>query len=319
MKNNMNTGELVINYLASCGKSEVKTIELLKAVAPGCERENAIDEAFGRILPVLTNLESEGLVRLSNEPDPSSDLIPRLIHVLPKMKKPADKLMQDNGIGGKAGSSRKSRPETGGNPEAEPAKGSHSGRERKEDAVMSRFHTFVDLMEKKGKQVRIGGEWNRLIATIIYHDIDKETGFESCVDAFINGLIWQAHRKQKGDGEPVTEEEKAEPQIRPELLSQIDEIVRSNEQLNGELKGRKNRHKKSEDDAPLTRLERSEIRNFMRCLNSERDEIQPGKLWQQAVSRFFSESLGNLPVYDACREAFRAGVIFQMHRKKLEG
>ena len=36
------------------------------------------------------------------------------------------------------------------------------------------------------------------------------------------------------------------------------------------------------------------------------------------MSMFFNRLLENVPVYEACREAFRAGIIFQTHRKKLE-
>ena len=322
MKKNMNTGELVINYLASCGKSEIETMELLKAVAPGCERENAVDEAFGRILPVLTNLESEGLVRLSTEPDPSSGLIPRLIHVLPRMKKPADRLMHDKGSGGKAAGGRKSGSEAGGKPATEGVKGngSRKARECKEDAISARFNEFADLFEKKRKLVHVRGEWNRLVSSMAYSDIQEETGFNACVKAFVNGLIWQRRQDQMGPvNGPLGKQEKAEVQIRPELLGQIEEIVKADEEKKGALKaGRKKRGLTGGADAPLVRLDRDEIRDFMRCLHNMRDEVQPGRTWRSAVSRFLAELLEHMPVYEACMESFRAGIVWQAHRKKLE-
>ena len=320
MKKNINTGELVINYLASCGKEEVDTLELLKAVAPGCRSGEDMDKAFGSILPVLTNLQSGGLVRLSTEAIPSTGFVPKLIHILPRMKKAADRLMQGEISGGKAGGSPKGRTETGEKPAAEAAQGSHSGRERREDVISARFNAFADLFEKKSKLIRIRGEWNRLIASIVYSDIEEETGFRACVKAFVNGLIWQRRQEQIGPGnEPDGKQTQAEPQIRPELLSLIDEIVQADEEKNGALKGsRKNRRIVGAADAPLVRLDRDEIRDFMRCLHNLRDEIQPGRLWQDAVSRFLTELLQRLPVYEACMESFRAGVIWQAHRKKLE-
>ena len=323
MKKNMNTGELVINYLASCGKSEIETMELLKAVAPGCERGNAVDEAFGRRLPVLTNLESEGLVRLSTEPDPSSGLIPRLIHVLPKMKKPADKLMRDKGSGGKVVGGRKSGSEAGGKPATEGVKGngSRKARECNEDAISARLNEFADLFEKKRKLVRVRGEWNRLVSSMVYSDIQEETGFNACVKAFVNGLIWQRRQDQMGSGSaPVGKQEDAEVQLRPELLSQIEEIIKADEEKKGALKaGRKKRGLTGGADAPLVRLDRDDIRDFMRCLHNMRDEVQPGRLWRSAVSRFLAELLEHMPVYEACMKAFMAGIIWEMHRKKLEG
>jgi len=321
MKKNINIGELVINYLATCGKSEVKTMELLKAVAPGCEGEDAMDEAFDRILPVLTNLESGGLVRLSTEPAPSTGLIPRLIHVLPKMKKAADRLMQDKNSGGKTSGSRKGRPETGEKPTAEGGGEGRGRKGRKEDAISARFHAFADLFEKKRKLICIKGEWNRLISSMIYSDIEEETGFQACVTAFVNGLIWQRRQEQIGPGnEPVEKQETTEPQLRPELLGQIEEIIKGDEEKNGLLKrARKNSRGSHDADAPLVRLKREDIRDYTRCLHNMRDEIQPGRLWRDAVSRFLAELLEHMPVYESCMEAFRAGIIWQMHRKKLEG
>jgi hypothetical protein len=311
MKRDIETGERVIDFLASYGRGEVEMEDLFAAVLDGYSQGDDLNQAYCEVKAVLKALAIGDMVRLSLETIPPGACVPRFIYVQPEMRKAAGGPVAGRGDSAAADSGRKPPAQVS------PQKEKKGGR-RKEDAVTSRFHTFVDLVEKKGKQARIGGEWNRLVSTIIYHDMDRETGFQSCVDAFINGLIWQAHRKQAGGSEPVTEKAGPDPQICPELLGQIDDIVRSNEQLNGELKGKKNRRRRSEADAPLTGLERSEIRDFMRCLNRERDEIQPGRLWQLAVSKFLSELVDNLPVYNACREAFRAGVVFQMHRKKLE-
>jgi len=306
MKKNNNTGVLVINYLASCGKEEVDTLDLLKAVAPGCRNGEEMEKAFGSILPVLANLESGGLVKLSTEAIASTGFVPKVIHILPKMKKTADRLMQDkSGEANAAGEGEKKR----------------GGSARRQNAIDDRFNAFADLFEKKRKLVRIRGEWNRLISSIAYSDISDETGFDACVKMFVNGLIWQKRREQAGPcNEPAGKHAKAEPEIRPELLKLIDEIVKASEDKDGALKeGRKSRRTAGDADAPLTRLDRDEIRDFIRSLHDMRDEVQPGRLWRDAVSRFMGELLQHMPVFEACLESFRAGIIWQMNRKKLEG
>jgi hypothetical protein len=315
MKKDINTGEKVINYLASCGKEEVDMLDLVEAVVPGCHEGEEMDEAFGSILPVLTNLQSGGLVRLSTEAIPSTGFVPKIIRILPKMKNAADRLMQDKNGAGQTGGSPGGQTGKAGKPAAE-----GGGRERKQDAISSRFHAFVDLFEKKRKLVRIKGEWNRLVSSMIYHDIEEETGFQACVKAFVNGLIWQKRLEQivPGSG-PADKQEKAETGLQPGLLSKIDEIIRVDEEKNGALKaGRKGRRAAVEADAPLVRLDRGEIKDFMHSIHNMREEIQPGRLWRDAVSRFIAEQLEHRPVYEACMESFRAGIIWQMNRKKLE-
>ena len=315
MKKNMNTGVLVINYLASCGKEEVDTLELLKAVAPGCRSGEDMDKAFGSILPVLTNLESGGLVRLSTEAIPSTGSVPKVIYILPKMKKTADRLLQD-----KAGPGREGSPETDGKAGAGEGGKKHGASRRRQDAIEDRYHIFADLFEKKRKLVRVHGEWNRLVASMVYMDIQEETGFDACVKMFVNGLIWQKCREQSGPGnEPAGKLEKPEPGIRPELQKLIDEIVKASEEKNGALKaGGKTRRGAGDADAPLAGLGCDEMRDFIQSLHDMRDEVQPGRLWRDAVSRFMGELLQNLPVFEACMESFRAGIIWQMNRKKLE-
>ena len=320
MKKNINTGVLVINYLASCGKEEVDTLELLKAVAPGCRSGEDMDKAFGSILPVLANLESGGLVRLSTEAIPSTGSVPKVIYILPRMKKTAERLLQDKTGAAKASLERKGSPETGGK-----AGSGEGGKKRavsrlRQDASEGRYHIFADLFEKKRKQVRVCGEWNRLVASMVYSDIQDEAGFDACVKMFVNGLIWQKRREQTGPrNEADGKTEKPEPGIRPELQRLIDEIIKSSEEKNGALKeGRKSRRSTGEADAPLARLGRDEIRDFMRSLHDMREEVQPGRLWRDAVSRFMGELLQNLPVFEACMESFRAGIIWQMNRQKLE-
>jgi hypothetical protein len=150
---------------------------------------------------------------------------------------------------------------------------------------------FADLFEKKRKTLRIRGEWNRLISSIAYSDIADETGFDACVKMFVNGLIWQKRREQSGAGnEADGRTGKAEPGIKPELLRLIDEIVRGSEEKNGALKDvRKGRRSGGGADAPLTRLDRDEIKDFIHSLHDMRDEVQPGRLWRGAVSRFMGE------------------------------
>jgi hypothetical protein len=321
MKKNINTGELVINYLASCGKAEVATLDLVKAVAPGCRSGEEMDKAFNMILPVLTNLASVGLVRLSTEAIPSTGSVPKVIHILPRMKKTADRLMQDKTSGAKASPGREGRAETGGKLEEGDGGKKRCGSARRQNAIDDRFNTFADLFEKKRKQVRIRGEWNRLISSIVYSDIGEETGFDACVKSFVNGLIWQKRREHTGPGnEPAGKSEKADPPMRPELLRLIDEIVKAEEARNGELKeARKGRRTRGDVDAPLVRLDRDEIRDFMHCLHEMRDGVQPGRTWRDAMSRFMGELLQHMPVYEACMESFRAGIVWQMNRKKLEG
>lgn len=321
MRKNINTGALVINYLASCGKTEVDTLDLLNAVAPGCRNEEDMDKAFGCILPVLTNLESGGLVKLSTEAIPSTGFVPKVIFILPRMKNTADRLMQD-----KAGGNG-SNVETKGNAKKGPRAAAGNGEKkcsavsRRRDAVGDMCNIFADLFEKKRKTLRIRGEWNRLISSIAYSDIADETGFDACVKMFVNGLIWQKRREQSGAGnEADGRTGKAEPGIKPELLRLIDEIVRGSEEKNGALKDvRKGRRSGGGADAPLTRLDRDEIKDFIHSLHDMRDEVQPGRLWRGAVSRFMGELLQHMPVYEACMESFRAGIIWQMNRKKLEG
>jgi hypothetical protein len=315
MKKNINTGEKVINYLASCGKEEVDMLDLVEAVVPGCHDGEEMDEAFGSILPVLTNLESGGLIRLSTEAIPSTGFVPRLISILPKMKNAADRLMQ-----GQTGGSSEGRPQKGGKAAAEIGEKVTGVRERRADAISSKFYAFAELFEKKRKMVRIRGEWNRLVSSMIYSDIEEETGFQACVKAFVNGLIWQRRIEQIGPGSgSADKQEKEEPRLQPGLLSKIDEIIRADEEKNGTLRaGRKGRRVAGEADAPLVRLDRGEIKDFMHCIHNMRDEIQPGRLWRDAVSRFIAEQLERMPVYEACMESFKAGIIWQMNRKKLE-
>jgi len=322
MKKNINTGVLVVNYLASCGKTEVATLDLVKAVMPGCRNEEDMDKAFGNILPVLTNLASGGLVKLSTEAIPSTGFVPKVIHILPKMKKAADRLTHGEISGGKDSDSAKGRPGKSGEPSAEAAKASRSlSSKRRQDAIDERYNVFADLFEKKRRLVRIRGEWNRLIASMVYQDIEEETGFNACVKSFVNGLIWEKRREHIGSrNEPAGKPEKADPPMRPELQRLIDEIVKAEETKNGPLKeGRKNRRIACDADASLVRLDRDEIRDFMHCVHNMRDDIQPDRVWRDAVSRFMGEMMQNLPVYEACMESFRAGIIWQMHRKKLEG
>jgi hypothetical protein len=195
------------------------------------------------------------------------------------------------------------------------------GSKRRQDAIDEKYQVFSDLFEKKGRLVRIRGEWQKLIASMVYFDLEEEAGFDACVRSFVNGLIWQNRRegilpRREAAGKP----EKADPPLRPEFIKLIDEIVTANEDKNGALKdGRKNRGNPGDADASLLRLSREEIRDFMRCIHTMRDSIQPTRLSWDAICKFMTELLWNLPVYEACMESFRAGVIFQMHRMKLEG
>jgi hypothetical protein len=155
---------------------------------------------------------------------------------------------------------------------------------------------------------------------MIYSDIEEETGFQACVKAFVNGLVWQRRLEQIGPGSgPADKQETADPRMQPGLLSKIDEIIRADEEKNGALKaGRKGRRAAVEADAPLVRLDRGEIKDYMSCIHNMREEVQPGRLWRDAVCRFIAEQLQQRPVYEACMESFKAGVIWQMNRKKLE-
>lgn len=321
MKKNVNTSELVINYLASCGKMEVATLDMVKAVVPGCQGEKDLDEAFECILPVLTNLESAGMVRLSAEVIESTGFVPKVIFILPRMKKTADRLIGGKNSGSQAGPGRKSSPEKGTKAAAGDGEGRPRGKAGKEDAVCARFNAFTDLFEKKRKLVRIRGEWQRLIASMVYSDIEEETGFNACVKSFVNGLIWQKRLEQtRPPNGPAVKAEADEPEMQPEIVRQIDEIIRASEEKNGALKeGRRGRRVTGDADAPLVRLDREEIRDYMRCLHNMRDGIQPGRLWRTAVSRFMNELLEHMPVYEACMESFRAGIVWEKNRKKLEG
>jgi len=314
MKRNINTGELIINYLASCQKEEVDTRALIKAVDPDCSNEEDMDKAFNTIMPVLTNLQTGGLVKLSTESLSETIFVPRVIHIMPKMKKTADRLMQDKAGGAKDGLKAKGRPQT-----KAAAKG--GGSKRRQDAVDEMHLLFADLFEKKGRLVRIRGEWQRLIASMCYQDIEEETGFDACTRSFVNGLIWQNRRegilpRREAAGKP----EKADPSLRPEFKKLIDEIVKADEDKNGALKeGSKYRGNPGDADASLLRLDRDEISDFMRCIHQMRDGIHPGRLWRDAISKFVTETLQYMPVYEACMRCFRAGILFQMNRIKLEG
>ncbi len=321
MKKNINTGALVINYLASCGKTEVAILDLLEAVAPGCRNGKDMDMAFGSIVPVLTNLESGGLVKLSTEAIPSTGFVPKVIYILPRMKNTADRLMQDRPGGNGSNVETKGGPEKGEKAPAGAGEKKRGAVSRRRDAAGDMCNIFADLFEKKRKALRIRGEWNRLISSMAYSDIADETGFDACVKMFVNGLIWQKRREQGGTGnEADGRTEKPAPGIRPELLRLIDEIVRGSEEKYGELKeGRKKRRDGGSADAPLTRLDHDEMRDFIRSLHDMREEVQPGRLWRDAVSRFLGGLLQHMPVHEACMESFHAGIIWQMNRKKLEG
>jgi hypothetical protein len=316
MGKNTKIGAMVINYLATCGKTRVGTVELLKAVAPGCLRMNKLDKAFSMIEPVLVSLASEGLVRLSAEVDPSTGMVPLVIHILPRMKKPAERLMQPGNAPGKESGERKEQSGTGEKPVPE----ARRGKAGREDAVRVRYEAFEALFERKKKVVRLRGEWCRFVSAMIYQDIEEQVSFQACVIAFINGMIWQKRQEQQGQVKPhMEEEDKPEPEMQPALLSQIDEIVRADEEKNGILKAARRKSRGAQDaDAPLLRLSQEEIRDYMRSLHRTREEIQPGNLWRDAMSMFLGGLLQQLPVYEACMEAFKAGIIWQMHRNKLE-
>ena len=196
-----------------------------------------------------------------------------------------------------------------------------SGSKRRQDAIDEKYQAFSDLFEKKGRLVRIRGEWQRLIASMCYQDIEEETGFDACTRSFVNGLIWQNRRegilpRREAAGKP----EKADPSLRPEFKKLIDEIVKADEDKNGALKeGSKYRGNPGDADASLLRLDRDEISDFMRCIHQMRDGIHPGRLWRDAISKFVTETLQYMPVYEACMRCFRAGILFQMNRIKLEG
>ncbi|MCX6001333.1 MAG: hypothetical protein NTY79_02170, partial [Chloroflexi bacterium] len=107
--------------------------------------------------------------------------------------------------------------------------------------------------------------------------------------------------------------------MRPELQKQIEEIIEINEKRNGDLKKHKKvRGLQQEPDAPVKRLDRCEMKDFMNFLHQHRQDIQPGRVWRETMCQFFSEQANNLPVFEACMECFRAGVIWQMNRRKLE-
>jgi len=72
-------------------------------------------------------------------------------------------------------------------------------------------------------------------------------------------------------------------------------------------------------EASLLCLDRADIRDFMHCVSQMAEDIEPGRKWRQAMSRFMGELLRHMPVFNACMEAFRAGIIWEMHREYLEG
>lgn len=320
MKKNLDAGVLVINYLASCGKTVVATLDLVKAVVPGCRSGEEMEEAFGIILPVLSNLESGGLVKLSSEAIPSTGFVPKAIHILPGMKKTADRLMQDKAGGTGAATAGRGRAGGAAKGTAGGGKAKRGPGTRRKEAADGLYNVFVDLFQKKRKQVRIRGEWQRLISSLIWSDMEDETGFEACVKSFVNGMIWEKLRENAGPrkghgGQP----EKAGPGMRPELQRVIEAIVKDEEERNGALKeGRKPRRTVSEADAPLTALGRDEIKDFIHCLHTMRDGVQPGRAWRDAMSRFMSELIQHIPVYEACMESFRAGIVWQSNRARLE-
>lgn len=309
--------ERIINYLASCGRQEVAMADLFSSVVDGYREGMDMDAVYSRVKAVLQGLVENELVRLSLETMPPATSVPRFIYIRPRMKKTADALMHGQNARSRQG--KEGKDENAELPGQGKAKGGCKGRERTEDAVTIRYRSFVDLVEKRGGQVRIGCDWDHLIAMLIYQDMEEYTGFQSCVELFVKGLIWQSRSEQADGHKPSTKEMKAEPRIRPELLGQIDEILRDDAEKYGELKDRNARRKQREDHAPLAGLDRTEIQDFVRCLNQMRDGIHPGELWQMAMGIFFEKLLENETVYDACFESFRAGVLFQMHRKTLEG
>jgi len=298
MKKENETGAKVITFLASCGSDEVDTSELLSAVVEGFKKGDDPEQAYCMVRGTLRELAAEGLVSLRFKHPSARSGVPGSIRIRPRMKNAAARLMERKEAG-KAGAGNRGVPR---------------------NEVEARYYTFLDLMDKKGKRVKVEREWGRLIATIIYQDIEEDTGFQACVESFINGLIWQSLRRDQGGDGTQAGEDKPELSLQPGLLGQIDAILEADEERNGRWKGGRSRRRQVEEDAPLTELDRDEIQYFIAGLNRLREEgsIQPGRLWQQALGKYFNNLLNTLPVYRACRESFRAGIVFQMHRRKLE-
>jgi len=201
-----------------------------------------------------------------------------------------------------------------------PAKKSTVGRQQKRVKTNGRLNTFLTIYEKQNKLLKIPNEWDYLIELIISSKISEETCFQACISAYVYGLIWQEYQggQQAKPDCPQNQQERQNP-MRPELKKQIEEIIEINEKRNGDLKGcKKVRGSQQNPDAPTKRLERYEIRDFMQFLYQNKQEIQPTRSWRETMCQFFTEQVNNLPVYEACLECFRAGVIWQMNRSKLE-
>jgi hypothetical protein len=99
--------------------------------------------------------------------------------------------------------------------------------------VEARYHTFLDLMDKKGKRVKVEREWGRLVATIIYQDMEEDTGFQAWRRVFFNGLIWQSLRRDLGgDGRQVGED-KPEPTSSQACGVRSEAIIEADEERNG--------------------------------------------------------------------------------------
>lgn len=309
--------ERVINYLASCRRKEVAMEDLVSSVMDDRGEGADAEMVYGIVITVLKGLAENDMVKISTETISPGATVPRCIYILPRMSRVADALMEGQGDGGSRGRGRdvdkhdrQAREEAGSRPGAG---------EGAEDAVAIRFHAFVDLMEKRGSQVRIEAEWDRLIAMLIYQDMEEYTGFQACAELFIKGLIWQSRSEQPGEGRQSAREKRAELRLRPELLGQIDAILSEDAEKNGEFKARKAGRKRRGNYGSLINLDQAEVQDFVRCLNQMRVSIKPGEIWQSALGMFFEQLLEKETVFDACKESFRAGVIFQMHRKMLEG
>ncbi len=298
MKKDNEAGAKVITFLASCGSDEIDTSELLMAVVEGFKKGDDPEQAYCMVRGTLSELAAEGLVSLRFKRPSDRSGVPGSIRIRPRMKKAAERLTERKD-GAKSGAGERGVPE---------------------NQVEARYNAFLDLMDKKGKRVKVAREWSRLVAVIIYRDMEEETGFQACVESFINGLVWQSRRSEQGADGKKAGEDKPEPSIQPGLLGQIDAILEADEERNGRWKAGSARRRKLEGDAPLTELDHDEIQDFISSLNRMREEgsIQPGRLWQQAMGMYFNRLLNTMPVYQACRESFRAGILFQMHRRKME-
>jgi len=211
------------------------------------------------------------------------------------------------------------------NPEAKdkqknPAKKSTTGRQQKRVKTKDRLNTFSTIYDRQNKLLSIPQEWDYLIELIISSKISEETCFQACISAYIYGLIWQEYRggQQVKPDYPQNQEERQNP-MRPELKRQIEEIIEINEKRNGDLKrSKKVIGSQQNPDKLAKRLERCEIRDFMQFLYQNKQELQPDRIWRETMCQFFTEQLNNAPVYEACIECFRAGVIWQMNRRKFE-